>query len=176
MNKGMYFLALGLCLLYLSSCAAVGAIVTITAFGVEGYEEVRTHKPELKLEPISKYLRLPNIDLLSKHTSDQNHIKADKNKTTTKLDMNTSTFGFDCSKLKGQTKQSKCFNDFSKALAQKDNEATKQTKNLTTEKNKKLSKARKATKAFKKYSLKPVNKSPLKYCFDSEFVFFYSES
>ena len=54
MNRGLSFLWLLLCLLLMSSCASgIGALVTITAFGVEVYEEARVHRPDLKLEPLS---------------------------------------------------------------------------------------------------------------------------
>jgi len=37
MRRMVYLAGMLLCLLLLSSCAGVGALVTITAFGVEGY-------------------------------------------------------------------------------------------------------------------------------------------
>ena len=159
MNKGIYFLALGFSVLLLNSCAGVGAIVTITAFGAAGYEEVRNHNPDLKLEPISDYLKLPNIDLLSEYTSDKTNIKTSKDKKITKLDRADSTFGFDCSKLSGDLNRSKCFNDFSKALAQKDNN---ELNNPNIKQEKTIIHSKKADKTLKKPSLILVKKTPLK--------------
>ncbi|SVB48748.1 uncharacterized protein METZ01_LOCUS201602, partial [marine metagenome] len=55
MRRVFYFSGMLLCLFFMSSCAGVGALVTITAFGVEGYEEARVHRPDLKLEPLSSF-------------------------------------------------------------------------------------------------------------------------
>ena len=55
MRRGIAFFGLSFCLLFMSSCAGFGALVTITAFGVGGYEEVRVHRPDLKLKPLSDY-------------------------------------------------------------------------------------------------------------------------
>ncbi len=105
MRRGVAFLWLLFCLLFMNSCAGLGALVTITAFGVEGYEEVRVHRPDLKLEPLSNY-----ANFSSDRPSDQ---QLNKIRNTKVLP----DFGFDCSKLSDKKKQSKCFNDFSKALA-----------------------------------------------------------
>ena len=105
MSRGIAFLGLSFCLLFMNSCAGLGALVTISAFGVAGYEEVRVHRPDLKLEP------LPNlVNFSSDQPSNQQLNKIQKTKVSP-------DFGFDCSKLSDKKKQSKCFNDFSKALA-----------------------------------------------------------
>ena len=127
MKRGIAFLGLAFCLFVMNSCAAgVGALVTVTAFGVVGYEEVREQRPDLKLAPISDHLRWPNIEFFSEQSSDQNNTKADQNRTKTVTSSASSTFGFDCSKVEGKKNQSKCFHDFSKALTQEENEFNKQ--------------------------------------------------
>jgi murein L,D-transpeptidase YafK len=111
MRKMVYLAGTLLCLLLLSSCAGVGALVTITAFGVEGYEEARVHRPDLQLKPISNYL--PDLNIFSKESSNRENTKTSSSNTPAE-------FGFDCSALNGEKKQSKCFDDFSKALAKKE--------------------------------------------------------
>ena len=39
MKRGIAFLGLAICLFVMNSCAGFGALVTVTAFGVEAYEE-----------------------------------------------------------------------------------------------------------------------------------------
>ena len=121
MRRVFYFSGMLLCLFFMSSCAGVGALVTITAFGVEGYEEARIHRPDLKLKPIQShiesvqnFIRLPNLPslkLFSNQSSEENNAKTSGPNATAE-------FGFECSKLGDKKKQSKCFNDFSKFLAQ----------------------------------------------------------
>ena len=126
MKRGIAFLGLALCLFVINSCAGVGAIVTVAAFGVEAYEEARFHRSDLKLAPISDHVQWPNIELFSEQSSDQNNTKTDQSGTKTVTSSASSTFGFDCSKMKGKKNRSKCFNDFSKALAQEENKYNKQ--------------------------------------------------
>jgi len=116
MRRMVYLAGVLLCLLLLSSCTGVGALVTITAFGVEGYEEARVHRPDLQLEPISNYL--PDPKIFSKESSNRENTKTSASNTPAE-------FGFDCSTLDGEKKQSKCFDDFSKALAKKENHPLK---------------------------------------------------
>ena len=119
--SGMLF-----CLFFMSSCAGVGVIVTMTAFGVEGYEEARVHRPDLKLKPIQShiesvqnYIRLPNLPslkLFSNQPSEENNAKTSASNAPAE-------FGFDCSSLDDTKKQSKCFDDFSKALAKREEQS-----------------------------------------------------
>ena len=161
MKRGIAFLGLALCLFVMNSCAGFGAIVTITAFGVEAYEEARIHRPDLKLAPISNHLRWPNIELFSEQSSDQNNTKTDQNGTKTVARSASSTFGFDCSRMKGEKNQSKCFNDFSKALAQEENKYNKQKDIVAAKKKKKLAKNQKIAKASKTLSSQVIkNQSP----------------
>ena len=133
MKRGIAFLGLALCLFVMNSCAGVGAIVAVAAFGVEAYEEARIHRPDLKLEPISNHLRWPNIELFSEQSSDQNNTK-------TATSSASSTFGFDCSKMESKKNQSICFHDFSKALAWEENKYNKQKDIVAVEEKKKLAK------------------------------------
>ncbi|MCL0045838.1 hypothetical protein M1N16_06365 [Nitrospinaceae bacterium] len=154
MRRVFYYLGILVCLFFVSSCAGVGALVTITAFGIEGYEEVRVHRPDLKLEPISDHLnriRLPNIPFLSKKSSDQNNTK-------TKPSGALSTFGFNCSNLDDEKKQSKCFDDFSIALAQEEEEYNKQKGAVTTRKKENLTTLQKVAKTLKVLRAKAVKK------------------
>ena len=149
MKRGIAFLGLALCLFVMNSCAGFGAIVTITAFGVEAYEEARIHRPDLKLAPISDHLRWPNIEFFSEQSSDQNNTK-------TATSSASSTFGFDCSKMEGKKNQSKCFHDFSKALAREENKYNKQ-KDIVAVRGKKTSaKTQKVAKALKTLPSKVV--------------------
>ena len=88
MRRAFYFLGMLLCLFFMSACAAgVGALVTVAAFGVEGYEEARVHRPDLKLKPIQshidtaqKFLRipdLPNLDFFPKNHPKKKIVKQD---------------------------------------------------------------------------------------------------
>jgi hypothetical protein len=119
MSRGIAFFGLSFCLLFMNSCAG-GALVTITAFGVEVYEEARVHRPDLKLEPLSNYVNF---------SSDQPTNQQLKTIHTTKV---SPDFGFDCSKLSDKKKQSKCFNDFSKALANDKSKILKKKGKTTT--------------------------------------------
>ena len=87
MSKGVAFFGLSFCLLIMNSCAGFGALATITAFGVEGYEEARVHRPDLKLEPLSSYVNF---------SSDQPSDRQIKKTHTAKV---SPDFGFNCSKL-----------------------------------------------------------------------------
>ena len=161
MKRGIAFLGLALCLFVMNSCAGFGAVVTIAAFGVEAYEEARIHRPDLKLAPISNHLRWPNIGFFSEQSSDQNNTKTDQNSTKAATSSVTSTFGFDCSKMEGKKNQSKCFHDFSKALAQEENKYNKQKDIVAAKKKKKLPKNQKIAKASKTLSSKVIkNQSP----------------
>ena len=120
MRKVVAFFWLSFCLLFMNSCAGFGALVTITAFGVEGYEEARVHRPDLKLEPISNYVNF---------SSDQPSDQQIKKTHTIKM---SPDFGFNCSKLSDKKKQSKCFNDFSKALSNDESKTLKGKGKTTT--------------------------------------------
>ena len=63
MKRGIAFLGLAFYLFVMNSCAGVGTLVTVAAFGVEAYEEARIHRPDLKLAPISDHLRLSLIHI-----------------------------------------------------------------------------------------------------------------
>ena len=154
MKRGIAFLGLALCLFVMNSCAGVGAIVTVAAFGVEAYEEARIHRPDLKLAPISDRLRWPNIELFSEQSSDQNNTK-------TATSSASSTFGFDCSKMESKKNQSKCFHDFSKALAREENKYNKQKDIVAVREKKTSAKTQKVAKASKTLSSKVIkNQSP----------------
>ena len=150
----------------MSSCAGVGTLVTITAFGVEGYEEARVHRPDLKLKPIQshiesvqKYIRLPNLTslkLFSNQPSEENNVKTSASNAPAE-------FGFHCSRLEDATKQSKCFDDFSKALAKREDQSLKPKyvvaqKVVTQKKEKKLTALQKVTKTLKEAPAKVVKK------------------
>ena len=153
--SGMLF-----CLFFMSSCAGVGVIVTMTAFGVEGYEEARVHRPDLKLKPIQshiesvqKYIRLPNLTslkLFSNQPSEENNAKTSASNAP-------AAFGFDCSKLDDAKKQSKCFDDFSKALA-REARSLKTKYAVTQKKAKKLTAPQKVTKTLKEAPAKVAKK------------------
>ena len=150
----------------MSSCAGVGALVTITAFGVEGYEEARIHRPDLKLKPIQShiesvqnYIRLPNLPslkLFSNQPSEENNAKTSASNALAE-------FGFDCSSLDDAKKQSKCFDDFSKALAKREDQSLKPKyvvaqKVVTQKKEKKLTALQKVTKTLKEAPAKVAKK------------------
>ena len=161
MKRGIAFLGLALCLFVMNSCAGVGAIVTVAAFGVEAYEEARFHRSDLKLAPISDHVQWPNIELFSEQSSDQNNTKTDQSGTKTVTSSASSTFGFDCSKMKGKKNRSKCFNDFSKALAQEENKYNKQKDIVAVREKKASAKTQKVAKASKTLSSKVIkNQSP----------------
>ena len=149
MQRMVYLAGMLFCLLLLSSCAGVGALVTITAFGVEGYEEARVHRPDLQLKPISNYL--PDLKVFSKESSNRENTKTSSSNTPAE-------FGFDCSTLDGERKQSKCFDDFSKALAKKE-EQTLKPKDVPMQKNEeKGTTLQKITKTLKEIPLNPGKK------------------
>ena len=161
MKRGIAFLGLALCLLVMSSCTGFGVVVTIAAFGVEAYEEARIHRPDLKLAPISDHLRWPNIEFFSEQSSDQNNTKTDQNGTKTATSSASSTFGFDCSKMESKKNQSKCFHDFSRALAQEENKYNRQKDIVAVKEKTKLAKNQKIAKASKTLSSKAIkNQSP----------------
>ncbi len=150
----------------MSSCAGVGALVTITAFGVEGYEEARIHRPDLKLKPVQShiesvqnYIRLPNLPslkLFSNQPSEENNAKTSASNAPAE-------FGFDCSSLDDTKKQSKCFDDFSKALAKREDQSLKPKyvvaqKVVTQKKEKKLTALQKVTKTLKEAPAKVAKK------------------
>ena len=143
MSKGVAFFGLSFCLLIMNSCAGFGALATITAFGVEGYEEARVHRPDLKLEPLSSYVNF---------SSDQPSDRQIKKTHTTKV---SPDFGFNCSKLSDKKKQSKCFNDFSKALANEESKTLKVKGKTTT-----LQKVAKALKEAPANLVKKLSPKP----------------
>ena len=166
MRRVFYFSGMLLCLFFMSSCAGVGALVTITAFGVEGYEEARIHRPDLKLKPIQShiesvqnYIRLPNLPslkLFSNQPSEENNAKTSASNAPAE-------FGFDCSSLDDTKKQSKCFDDFSKALAKREDQSLKPKyvvtqKVVMQKKEKKLTPLQKATKILKEAPAKVAKK------------------
>ena len=121
MKKNLTFTGLILACIYLSSCAATGALVTIGAFSPVIYEEVRLNKPDLKLKPLSvvldennmgKNIRLPGLNSFSKDKPPQ--LKS-KNKTS----FNSNGFGFDCSKVNKGKNNTECFNQFSNSSNKK---------------------------------------------------------
>jgi len=125
----------------MSSCAGgFGALVTITAFGVEAYEEAREHRPDLKLQPLSTYFS--DLDFSSKESSGSNNTKTVEFKPSV-------DFGFECSKLKDEKIQSKCFDDFSKALANREDKSLKPKGTASPIKKEKLAKLQKAAKTPK---------------------------
>ena len=157
MRRVFYFSGMLLCLLFMSSCAGVGALVTITAFGVEGYEEARIHRPDLKLKPIQSHIDsvasfiklpdLPKLSFFSNQSSKENNAKTSASNAP-------AAFGFDCSRLGDTKKQSKCFDDFSKTLAKREAQSLKPKyavtqKVVTPKKDKKLTALHKVTKTLK---------------------------
>ena len=154
MRRVFYFSGMLLFLLFMSSCAGVGALVTITAFGVEGYEEARVHRPDLKLEPLSSFF--PDLAFPFKGSSGRKNTKTSASNAPV-------GFGFDCSSLDETKKQSKCFDDFSKALAKRENQSLKSKyvvtqKVVTQEKEKKLTALQKVTKILKEAPAKVAKK------------------
>ena len=154
MRRVFYFLGTLLCLFFMSSCAGVGALVTITAFGVEGYEEARVHRPDLKLEPLSSYF--PDLPFPFKESSGRKNTKTSASNAPAE-------FGFDCSSLGDAKKQSKCFDDFSKALAKREDQSLKPKyvvtqKVVTQKKEKKLTALQKVTKTLKEAPAKVAKK------------------
>lgn len=155
----------------MSSCAGLAAFVTVTAFGVESYEEARVHRPDLKLKPIQshietaqKFLRIPDLPNFSDQPS-----KGKKTKTSSSNV--PAAFGFDCSRLEDAKKQSKCFDDFSKTLAKREAQALAKReaqslkpkyavtqKVVTPKKEKKLTALQKVTKTLKVAPVKVAKK------------------
>jgi len=161
MRRAFYLLGMLLCLFFMSACAAgVGALVTITAFGVEGYEEARVHRPDLKLKPIQSHIEtVTNHIVLPKFLLDQ---PSEKNKAKTSS-IPPAAFGFDCSRLGDTKKQSKCFDDFSKTLAKSEAQSLKPKyavtqKVVTPKKEKKLTALQKVTKTLKEAPVKVAKK------------------
>ena len=145
MRRVFYFSGMLLCLFFMSSCAGVGALVTITAFGVEAYEEARVHRPDLKLEPLSSYF--PDLPFPLKESSGPKNTKTSASNAPAE-------FGFDCSRLEDAKKQSKCFDDFSKTLAKREAQSLKPKyavtqKVVTPKKEKKLTALQKLTELHK---------------------------
>lgn len=149
MRRALSFLWVSLCLLFMSSCAGVGALVTITAFGVEGYEEARAHRPDLKLEPLSSYLADLNFSL--KQSSSPKNTKTIASNVPVE-------FGFDCSKLGDEKKKSKCFDDFSKVLAEREGKSLKSKDVVTPKKEENLTTLQKVAKTLKALPAKAVKK------------------
>ena len=154
MRKMFYFTGMLLSLLLMNSCAVVGTIAGITAFGVEGYEEVRVHRPDLKLEPLSSYF--PDLPFHFKESSGRKNTKTSASNAP-------AAFWFDCSSLGDAKKQSKCFDDFSKALAKREDQSLKPKyvvaqKVVTQKKEKKLTALQKVTKTLKEAPAKVAKK------------------
>jgi hypothetical protein len=128
MKRFLIYLLTGLCLLLLNSCAGLGIGLAVSAFSIEAYEEARIHRPDLKLKPINSHIEsIQTHIMLPKLPS----LKFFSNQPTEKTNPAVSpTFGFDCSRLESEGKQSECFNDFSKALSQRKESKPKQ-KNVT---------------------------------------------
>lgn len=164
MRRVFYFSGMLLCLFIMSSCAGLGAVVTIAAFGVEGYEEARVHRPDLKLKPIQSHIEsvqnllpnLPRLNFFSNQPSEKKNVKTSSYHAPAE-------FGFDCSRLEDENKQSKCFDDFSKALAQREDQSLKSEyvvaqKVVTQKKEKKLTALPKVTKILKEAPAKVAKK------------------
>ena len=149
MRRVFYFLGMLLCLFFMNSCAGVGALVTITAFGVEGYEEARVHRPDLKLEPLSSYF--PDLPFPFKESSGRKNTKTSASNAPAE-------FGFDCSRLEDAKKQSKCFDDFSKNLAKREDQSLQPKNVVTQKKEKKLTALHKVTKTLKEAPAKVAKK------------------
>ena len=148
MRRVFYFSGMLLCLFFMSSCAGLGALVTITAFGVEGYEEARVHRPDLKLEPLSSYF--PDLPFPLKESSGPKNTKTSASNAPAE-------FGFDCARVDDAKKQSKCFDDFSKALA-REARSLKTKYAVTQKKAKKLTAPQKVTKTLKEAPAKVAKK------------------
>ncbi len=120
MTRVLGFLFTMLCLLVLNSCSAgVGALVAVSAFGIEAYEEARVHRPDLKLKPIKSHIEtvqnhLPSLSKIPFLSEDQPPVDKKEEKTSA---VNSPSFGFACSRLESDEKKSKCFDDFSKILS-----------------------------------------------------------
>ncbi len=151
MVKIFYLSGILLGLLLMSSCAGFGALVTITAFGVEAYEEARLHRPDLKLESLSNYS--PDLKFFSKESSSHKNTKTRAANTLT-----PPKFGFDCSAIESKKKQSKCFDDFSKALAERGYQALKPKDVVTPKEEEKLTTLQKITKTLKEAPTKVAKK------------------
>jgi murein L,D-transpeptidase YafK len=138
MRKNLTFTSLILACIYLNSCTAIGALVTVGAFSPVIYEEARLHKPDLKLEPMNAILdkhnigknvklpdlklpdlKLPNIKFPSLNLFSKNKTPQLKSKKIASFDLNT--FGFDCSKIKKEKNNTECFNQFSNSSNKKIN-------------------------------------------------------
>jgi hypothetical protein len=115
--------------------------VTITAFSVEGYEEARVHRPDLKLEPLSNYL--PDVKFSSNESPSRKNTKTSASRAMAE-------FGFDCSRLKDAKKQSKCFDDFSKALAKREDQPLRPKDVVTPKKEEKVTTKQKSNFTQKK--------------------------
>jgi ketosteroid isomerase-like protein len=116
MKKNLTFTGLILACIYLNSCVATGALVTVAAFAPVVYEEVRLNQPDLKLSPLKvvldkhnlgKDVNFPSLKLFKKNKPPQL-----KSKNKASFDLNG--FGFDCSKAYKKGKNTECFNQFSK--------------------------------------------------------------
>jgi ketosteroid isomerase-like protein len=133
MRKNLTFTSLILACIYLNSCAATGALVTVGAFSPVIYEEARLHKPDLKLEPINVILdkhnigknvklpdlTFPDINFPSLNLFSKNKTPQLKSKKIASFDSNA--FGFNCSKIKNEKNNTECFNQFSNSSNNKTN-------------------------------------------------------
>ena len=155
MRRVLIYMLTGLCLLLLNSCAGLGIGLAVSAFSIEAYEEARVHRPDLKLKPINSHIEsIQTHIMLPKLPS----LKFFSNQPTEKTNAAVSpTFGFDCSRLESEGKQSECFNDFSRTLAQqKDNDLNTQKNKLSAKKKERLVKTLKVAKASKTPPSKPA--------------------
>ncbi len=111
MRNNFTFTGLILACTFLGSCAATGALVTVGAFAPVVYEEVRIYKPDLKLAPLSVFLDKHNMGKNIKFPFSEKKSPQLESKNKASFDMNA--FGFDCSKVKKEEKNTECFNQFS---------------------------------------------------------------
>jgi ketosteroid isomerase-like protein len=149
MKRISVYLFTGFCLFILNSCAGVGALVGVAAFGVTAYEGARTHYPELKLKPIDSHLNLSNLQFFSNQTTPQKNFEGKK--------ANSKIFGFDCSRQENEIDQSKCFSDFSKALSKDEKSKDNQNLAFKNEKKEKIIKKQVSGVLTKKKPLTKIN-------------------
>ena len=172
MTRVLGFLFTLLCLLVLNSCTGLGIGLAVSAFSIEAYEEARVHRPDLKLKPIQSHLTsLPKIRFL---TEDQPPV--DKKVKTSAV--KTPNFGFACSRLESEGKQSECFSDFSKVLSQrKEGEISKRKESEIGQKNvsyngsnKPIATQKHAVSTTKKLSKEVINTPTLSQSLPSSYI------
>merc|ERR1711900_38511 len=94
---------------------------------------------------------LTSLNLFSNQSSEENNAKTSASNAP-------AVFGFDCSSLDDAKKQSKCFDDFSKALAKREDQSLKPKYVVTQKKEKKLTPLQKVTKTLKEAPAKVAKK------------------